>query len=112
MKKNPLAELGLSDLLFTSPTLQKCQYLKKYQTDFSQIQSDWSASKSFKIYADVQSKMAVGCCYENSKNMKMTILQNLWMNLGQYYVRPNFHEAVKIFTVWPPKIAALCRYLK
>ena len=30
--------------LFTCPVLPKCQYLMKYRTEFSHVQSEWSAN--------------------------------------------------------------------
>ena len=95
--------------LFTCPILPKCQYLMKCWTEFSHVQSEWSANGVVQIYVTGQSdspRWPLAVVAKNSKNMKMTILKNLWMNSDQYYVTQVLAWYYNFFISWPSKMAA------
>ena len=70
----------MTHFLCTSPILLKCQYLMKCWTEFSHIQSEWSANgvvSNVTFYTNWSSKMAASAVTKNSKNILQTISHEL-----------------------------------
>ena len=94
--------------LFTSPILLKYQYFMKCWTEFSQVQSEWSANgvvlnSCHFLFTNWPPRMAASAVNNNSENIKQTISHELLKGVCQNMCHT---DAFTEFLMWRHKVGA------